>query len=59
MNFCIALFFLYIFFLVPLGTKIVAVLGIQYLQRFKDQQRYVIYKYVTSSNIGFVANITY
>ncbi len=52
--------FIYIFFfLVPLMTKIVAILGIRSLQKFKDQQLYVIYKYVTCSNIGFVANITY
>ncbi len=42
-----------------LQTKIVAILGIHSSQRFKDQQLYVIYKYITSSNIGFVANITY
>ncbi len=47
------------FFLVPSATKIVAILGIWSLQRFKDQQLYIIYKYVTPSNIGFVANITY
>ncbi len=45
----------YGFFFVP----IIAILGIQYSQRFKDQQLYVIYKYVTSSNVGFVAKITY
>ncbi len=46
-------------FLVPSGTNIVAILGIWSLQMFKDQQLYVIYKYVISSNVGFVANITY
>ncbi len=40
------------FFLVPSGTKIMAILGIQWSsQRSKDQQLYVIYKYVTSSNV--------
>ncbi len=42
-----------------LGTKIVAILGIWSSQRFKDHQLYVIYKYDTSSNVGFVASITY
>ncbi len=51
------------FFLVSLGTKFVAILGIWSSQRFKDQQLIessdeIIYKYVTSSNVGFVANIT-
>ncbi len=42
------------FFLVPSGTKIVAILGIQYSQRFKEEQLYIIYKYVNSSNVGLL-----
>ncbi len=42
-----------------LGPGIIAILGILSSQRFKDQQLDVIYKYVNSSNVGFVANITF
>ncbi len=41
------------------GTKIFAILGFQSSQRFKGHQLYIIYKYVTSSNVGIVANIAY
>ncbi len=46
-----------LFFLVPSGTKIAAILDMWSSWRFEDQQLYEIYKYVTSSNVGFVANI--
>ncbi len=36
-----------------------SIIGTPSSKRFEDQQLYIIYKYVTSSNVSFVANIIY